>query len=239
MKLLRNVHESWIPLLHSLAYKESMVKFLEKLEKLSYQPKEESIFKVFEMPLKNIKLVILGGNPYSTPGTAVGKAYAVSEQSKKPGMLKLIENEILDTKGIEVMNDNNDVVGTQWQTLSHWTEQGVFLLNTALTVETHAPGSHTEDWRDFTKQVISYISKENPCVWMLWGKDSQSYTNRIQTPYTTIGYDRETLEDIPVSNLYNYIVYGDHPMYGQGFSRDGFYTANKILNKLSLTKIIW
>lgn len=243
MNLFKNVHESWIPLLHSLAYKESMVNFLTSLNEISYQPMYEKIFKVFEMPVQDIKLVILGQEPYPIPGTAIGTAFAVSEKSKMPRVLRNIEKEVYETKGVRVMNDDNDIVDQSWKTLEHWTNQGVFLLNCSLTVETGRANSHMKYWKEFTDMVISFISHEKPCIWMLWGDYARVKGAKIQNPLLVRGYDRISIEDVPIDPKINYIVPGKHPATitekGLGFSEDGFYYTNRILEKQTLKKIIW
>tara|TARA_R110000803_G_scaffold52425_2_gene107952 strand:+ start:1937 stop:2638 length:702 start_codon:yes stop_codon:yes gene_type:complete len=233
MNLFKNVHESWIPLLHSLAYQEPMVKFLESLRNVSFQPDMSKIFNVFEMPVEDIKVVILGQNPYPQPGTAVGRAYAVPKTRKMPQLLQFIKEEVFKDKELS----------TDWQTLDHWTKQGVFLLNTSLTIETDGTG-HSANWRDFTNTVITFISQQNPCIWMLWGRNAQGFMDRINNPLRVKGYDRETIEDIPIDPILNYIIPGDHPVRLmeeeiESFSNDGFYYTNKILEKRSLTQIIW
>ena len=239
MILFKNVHESWIPLLHSLAHKESMVNFLESLNQMSFQPAIDKIFKVFEMPVKDIKVVLLGQDPYPIPGAAVGLSYAVTEKTKMPIILRSMEKEIYHTKGIRVLNDENDIVDQSWRTLNHLSEQGVFLLNKTLTVETGSAGSHTKYWKEFTDNVISYISEENPCIWLLWGSLLSSTNIKIKKPFSVTGYDETTIEEIPIDSEFNYIIYGDHPITGAGFSRKGFYYTNRILDKKSLKQIIW
>lgn len=243
MNLFKNVHESWIPLLHSLAYKEPLVSFLNNLNEISYQPEYKKIFKVFEMPVEDIKLVILGQEPYPRPGDAIGTAYAVSEKSKMPVILRNIEKELYKTEGIRVLNDDNDIVDQSWKTLNHWSQQGVFLLNTSLTVETANAGTHLKYWKEFTDMIISFISHENPCVWMLWGKQMLSYSAKIKNPLIVKGYNRETIEEIPIDPKINYIIPGEHPIImnsGQEtFSNDGFYYTNRILKNKSFKQIIW
>ena len=243
MNLFKNVHESWIPLLHSLAYKEPMVNFLTSLNEISFQPEMSQIFKVFEMSVQDIKVVILGQDPYPIPGAAIGTAYAVSEKTKIPFILRNIEKEVYKTKGVRVLNDDNDIVDQSWKTLTHWSNQGVFLLNTALTVETGNAGSHIKYWKEFTDMVISFISYENPCTWMLWGDYARIRGSKIKNPFLVRGYDRISIEDIPIDPELNYIIPGEHPAKvieeGQGFSKDGFYYTNRILEKRSLKKIIW
>lgn len=258
MNLFKNVHKSWIPLLHSLAYKEPLVHFLESLSEISHQPKIENIFKVFEMPVKDIKLVILGQDPYPKPGDAIGTAFAVSKESKVPTVLKNIQEEIISscipkvklgeripiTESLKPWQKAMMLEHTEWKTLKHWAEQGVFLLNAALTVETGQSGSHIKYWREFTEAVINYISVENPCLWMMWGNGAKSFCPIIKNPFIVKGYDRTTIEEIPIDEELNYILPGTHPLsknLGEkgNFSNDGFYHANRILDKKQLIKINW
>ena len=231
MNLFKNVHESWIPLLHSLAYDEPMVSFLDSLQEKSIQPPLALIFKVFEMPVQDIKVVILGQNPYPRPGTAVGRAFAIPKENKKmPAVLSFIKKETLNSKELCSADLN-------WQTLDHWTKQGIFLLNTALTVETDG-ASHSDEWRHFTERVVAFISKEKPCVWMLWGRAKDKWLF-IDNSFVMDQYSRENIEHIPVDPEYNYVVTGEYPTAGEGFAKDGFFMVNEILSKKSLTKIIW
>lgn len=153
-----------------------------------------------------------------------------------PRILKNIKKEALQSKEW-VSTDTN------WQTLEHWTNQGVFLLNCSLTVETGRANSHMKYWKEFTDMVISFISHEKPCIWMLWGDYARVKGAKIQNPLLVRGYDRISIEDVPIDPKINYIVPGKHPATiiekGLGFSEDGFYYTNRILEKQTLKKIIW
>jgi uracil-DNA glycosylase len=230
MNLFKNAHKSWVPLLYSLAYKEPLLTFLENLSEISFQPDVEEIFKVFEMPVEDIKVVIIGQEPYPIPGTANGLAFAVKENSKPTNILKSIRHELLKSKELTSMQD--------WKTLEHLTDQGVFLLNGSLTSETGSQGSHAAYWKDFTDAVISFISVEKPCIWMLWGRVIKTRI-KIINPLLVEGYDKDTIEEIPIDPTLNYIVPGAHPVTGEGFSGNGFFYVNRILDKKSLTQIIW
>lgn len=111
------------------------------------------------MPISSIRLVILGQDPYPNKGDAIGYAFATGRE-KKPASFKIIEREL----GHTLPND-----------LSSWREQGVFLLNTALTVKEKSPGSHILYWKEFTECVIRSISKDNPTGWLLMGRYAQRY----------------------------------------------------------------
>lgn len=238
MNLFKNVHESWIPLLHSLAYKEPLMTFIAGLSQMSVQPEMSKIFRVFEMSVGDIKVVILGQDPYPIPQTANGLAYGVKDGAKIPKISDFIREEVVSTVPWSVQRSGEGA------TLEKWENQGVFLLNTALTVETGSAGSHVAHWREFTETIVSYISEINPCVWLLWGRNAHSYKIKIKNSLAIGGYDRETIEEIPVDNEINYVVLGMSPMVRvmeevTTFSNDSFHMANKILEKKSLKQIIW
>lgn len=231
MNPLEIVDPSWRNIINSLSYQEPLQQLNEEiLPNISYQPAKQDIFKVFETPVNRIKVVILGEDPYSTPGNAVGRAFAVNEDRKIPASLRIISNEI----------DNSFSDGTtklvtsfdqEWRTLEHWQEQGVFLLNTALTVETGNAGSHLKYWEEFTKRIISYISSEQPCIWVLWGRKAQNFIPHIKGEvFRVSGYDKETIKLIPGNSHMNYILTAPHPAaetYAGGNA--GFYKCNHFL----------
>lgn len=135
-----------------------------KLLSIQYYPPRRDIFNVFNMNIEDIKLVVLGQDPYPH-NAACGYSFAVAEGVKKPVSLRIMEKEL----GHELD-----------PSLKDWIAKGVFLLNTALTVESGKPGSHIEYWAIFTRNLIHKISTENPCSWLLMGKYAQKYSAFIQ-----------------------------------------------------------
>lgn len=124
-------------------------------------PPQADIFRAFDLtPLSEVRVVILGQDPYHGPGQANGLAFSVHAGQKAPPSLRNILKEVWD-----------DVGGMPWVDLSRWAEQGVFLLNAVLTVEEKKPGSHGKfGWEAFTDEVIRTISQRQPhVVFMLWG----------------------------------------------------------------------
>jgi uracil-DNA glycosylase len=161
----------------SKAYMQDLQKFLEiqeDAEKTIFPPKEK-IFSAFKLtPIKNIKVVILGQDPYHGKNQANGLAFSVEKSSKLPPSLKNIFKEISsDTKKpLKISGD-----------LTDWAEQGVLLLNSVLSVEEKKPGSHAnKGWEDFSDQVIEHLnsSKKN-LVFLLWGKSAQEKGKFIDT----------------------------------------------------------
>lgn len=237
------IHRSWDPILGNL-YSEPLITLSQIiLPNISYQPRPENIFRVFSMSVFDIKVVILGQDPYPTPGDAIGYSFATIAERKTPGSLRVIADEI-EKEGLKTGFYDSDI--SHWKTLEYWIDQKVFLLNTALTVETGKPGSHLKHWEVFTKSVISYISKSKPCIWLLWGAKAQTFIPYIGNAFIVKGYDRNTIEEIPISEEYNYILNAPHPaaeLYSGGnagfYGCDHFYLANRILAKKSFNTINW
>jgi len=141
-------------------------------ESTCYPPKSE-VFRAFELcALEDVKVVILGQDPYHGPRQANGLAFSVHAGQKAPPSLRNILKEVWD-----------DVGGMPWVDLTRWAEQGVFLLNTVLTVEEKKPGSHSKfGWETFTDEVIRTISFRQPnVVFMLWGNYAQKKEALIDT----------------------------------------------------------
>jgi uracil-DNA glycosylase len=136
-------------------------------------PPQSDIFRAFELtPLHHVRVVILGQDPYHGRGQANGLAFSVRAGQKAPPSLRNILQEVWD-----------DVGGMPWVDLTRWAEQGVFLLNAALTVEEKKPGSHAKfGWERFTDEVIRTISTHQPhVVFMLWGNYAQKKEPLIDT----------------------------------------------------------
>lgn len=171
--------ESWLKHLKDEFNKSYMVNLKEKLQnlkknKIIFYPPGSLIFNSFNLtPLEKIKVVILGQDPYHGPGQAHGLCFSVPEGVRPPPSLLNIYKELesdLDKK-VNIQNGN----------LEAWANQGVFLLNTTLTVEKSKPLSHQDlGWSEFTDTVISLINKElENIVFILWGSHAQSKINLI------------------------------------------------------------
>lgn len=140
----------------------------QKAQGRTIYPKGADIFKAFDLcPLNNIKVVILGQDPYHGPGQAMGLSFSVPEGIRTPPSLKNIFTEVQSDCGI-TMSGSPD--------LTPWAEQGVLLLNAILTVEAGLAASHSRlGWEQFTDAVISTISERcSNVVFMLWGNFARS-----------------------------------------------------------------
>lgn len=236
------IHESWNPIISELYLEPLKTLSEEILPNCSYQPSKESIFKAFTMPVQDVKVVILGQDPYPRPGDAIGYSFATKSDRRLPASLRIIDKEITNQIGLGLYNSTIP----EWKTLDHWVKSGVLLLNTALTVETGNAGSHLKYWLQWTKNVITYLSHTQPCIWILWGKKAQNFIPYIKNKFIVDGYSRDTIVKIPGDEDYNYILKSAHPAaeaYSGGtagfYGNNHFIFTNQILKKLRKPEINW
>jgi uracil-DNA glycosylase len=136
-------------------------------------------FKALELtPLQQVRVVILGQDPYHGAGQAQGLAFSVASTCKVPPSLRNIFKEIGRETG------DVTIPGTKNGSLVPWAEQGVLLLNTCLTVEDGLPASHAKlGWVGLTDALISLVAQGNKnVVFMLWGAHAQAKQALLQTP---------------------------------------------------------
>ena len=150
-------------------YFEQLVRFLhaEKAAGKVIYPPGSLIFRAFELtPLPDVKVVIMGQDPYHGPGQAMGLSFSVPDGVRTPPSLRNIFQEIETDLGIRMSGRPN---------LEPWARQGVLLLNSSLTVEAAMANSHSRiGWQTFTDAVISYLSANcQGIVFLLWGRFAQ------------------------------------------------------------------
>jgi len=135
-------------------------------------PKDDDLFRAFAATsFENVKIVILGQDPYHEPGQAHGLAFSVPDGVKIPPSLRNIFTELAADCGIDKPESGD---------LSSWAERGVLLLNTVLTVRQGLAGSHRKHgWEEFTDKVIDALSARGGVVFALWGAPAQSKASRI------------------------------------------------------------
>lgn len=222
MALPRIICFDWIEYLKPLFSDERMSKIQNILANCKFYPENKDIFKVFNQPLDNIKVVIIGMDPYSS-GQATGLAFAVNKDCKIPNSLQIIFNEIeRDIYQYDFTPERLE--NLQIKTLEHWVKQGVMLLNSALTVEIGKSGSHLIHWRWFIEEIVKILS-EKGVIFVLWGKHAQTFKRNIN----------ETT---------NYILESCHPVaecYGSGkFIGVGHFSKiNELLKEQGKKEIIW
>lgn len=143
----------------------------------SIYPKPEQTFRVFDTKPEDIKVVILGQDPYHTPGKANGLAFSLTDSDDCTPSLKNIFNELYFD---DIPKPNGPRTNAD---LSDWAKQGVFLLNTALTVKQGQPNSQKQLWKQMTRDLIQYLNNlPQPIVFILWGGNAAQYTDLLNNP---------------------------------------------------------
>ena len=140
-----------------------------------YPPSDE-IFNAFHFtPLKEVKVVIIGQDPYHEPNQAHGLCFSVKDGVEIPPSLVNIYKELQDDLGCSIPSSGY---------LEKWARQGVLLLNTVLTVRAHQANSHQgKGWEQFTDAIINAVNaQDRPIVYMLWGRPAQSKIPMLTNP---------------------------------------------------------
>lgn len=149
-------------------YFQKLTRFIrQEYESQTVYPNGNQIFNAFDLcPFEDVKVVILGQDPYHEPGQAHGLCFSVPEGISNPPSLMNIFKEIKSDMGYEPNKNGN---------LTRWSKQGVLLLNATLTVRAHLAGSHqNKGWETFTDSVVHALNeKREGLVFMLWGSYAQ------------------------------------------------------------------
>jgi uracil-DNA glycosylase len=222
MQVNPQIEESWKEVLASEfdnSYFMELKEFLtEEKAKYTVYPPGSKIFNAFQLtPFNQVRVVILGQDPYHGPGQAHGLCFSVPQGIVPPPSLANIFKEIEKDLGIPVPSGGN---------LEKWARQGVLLLNATLTVRANQPGSHQRrGWENFTHAVISKLSEKRVgLIFLLWGKFAQEKESLIDTNR-------------------HYILKAAHPSpfsaYNGFFGCRHFSKTNEILKKHGLEEIDW
>lgn len=186
-------------------------------EKLIF-PRAADIFNAFHnTSYKDVKVVILGQDPYHNIGQAHGLSFSVMDGTKKPPSLINIFKELYDDLDVPIPNSGN---------LTKWTKEGVMLLNTVLTVRAHEAHSHRDKgWEIFTDEVIRALNKRvDSVIFLLWGRPAQEKARLITNPQ-------------------HFILRAPHPSplsaHRGFFGCRHFSKTNNILESLGKSKIDW
>lgn len=171
------IRRSWYELLKEefeKDYFKDLQQFLaNERAKYDVYPADDLVFNAINtVPLENVKVVIIGQDPYHEPNQAHGLSFSVLPPTPPPPSLVNIYQEIQKEFGIECEKHGD---------LSRWAKQGVLLLNTTLTVRRANANSHRgHGWENITEKIISLVSqKEEPVVFLLWGSNAISFANKI------------------------------------------------------------
>ena len=174
------ISNDWLPALQD-EFKKPYYKKLHQTIVQEYNtrpvfPAADDIFNAFHLtPLENVKVVILGQDPYHDVGQAHGLCFSVKPDVEIPPSLVNIYKELQDDLGCYVPNNGY---------LTKWAEQGVLLLNTVLTVRAHQANSHRSiGWEEFTDAAIRVLNEQNrPMVFILWGRPAQMKESMLTNP---------------------------------------------------------
>ena len=157
-------------------YKELYQKVINEYNTRKIFPAPDDIFNAFHLtPLKDVKVVILGQDPYHNDGQAHGLCFSVKPEVDIPPSLANIYQELHDDLGCYIP-DNGYLV--------KWAKQGVLMLTTVLTVRAHQANSHRGiGWEQFTDAVIQIVNKQDrPIVFLLWGRPAQMKRSMLNNP---------------------------------------------------------
>jgi uracil-DNA glycosylase len=182
----------------------------------SIAPSNQNIFKALaETPPEKLKVLLLGQDPYPTPGHATGLAFAVNDGIPIPKSLINIFKEI---------KDSTNKIPTTSSDLLLWANQGILLLNSHLTTDLNQPLSHRDlGWSYFTNKIISIINHyKKDAIYILWGRESQSKKQMINS-----GYILTAAHPSPLSANRGF------------FGCNHFNQVNQILTDLGKPQIIW
>lgn len=199
-------------------YFKFLKEFIEKERSLyTVYPKPEDTFNALNLTsFENVKVIIIGQDPYHGPNQAHGLSFSVNHGIKTPPSLTNIFKELQSDLGVQIPNHGN---------LTSWANQGVLLLNATLTVRAGEPGSHQKKgWEEFTDYIIKQISQEKKhCVFLLWGNFAKTKNNLIDLDKHLV---LEAAHPSPLAR-------------GAFFGSKHFSKANNYLIKNNLNPIDW
>lgn len=216
------IENEWLPYLKtefSKPYYKALFDFVKKeySEQVIYPPSNEIFSALEHTSIKDVKVVLLGQDPYHEEGQAHGMSFSVKPGVKVPPSLQNMYKELRDELGCFIPNNGF---------LEKWADQGVLLLNTSLTVRKGAANSHKgKGWEEFTDSIIKAVNtQDRPIVYFLWGSNARSKKALITNPKHLV------LESVHPSPLSAY-----NGFFGCGH----FKKANEFLEQNGLEPIDW
>jgi uracil-DNA glycosylase len=223
------------PIFHPSWGKTSLISYIPSVPTGEFLPAKENVFKVFRMGLQDIRIVILGQDPYPNPGDATGLAFAVPMNKTLTPSLLAIRHEIEKEK----VKLSELFYNPQWRDLQYWEEQGIFLLNSSLTVKPNSPGSHKEHWKEFVFETVKLLLKERSnLIWVLWGKQAQDMFKMALMGCQNVSIQSYEPGQIPFYDVHT-VLQSAHPAaeFHRG-SGGGFYGNNhfKYINYILMSR---
>ena len=191
----------------------------EEYNKYTIYPKPENVFNALNLVKYNdVKVVIIGQDPYHGPNQAHGLSFSVEKDVKIPPSLQNIYKELHDDVGCYIPNNGN---------LTKWAKQGVLMLNAVLTVRAGNPNSHKDKgWEQITSKIVKLLNdRDDPVIFLLWGGNAKAFAKYIDTNK-------------------HYVFTASHPSpmsanQGGWFGCRHFSKTNDVLRKLGKAPIDW
>lgn len=216
------IENEWLPFLKeefSKPYYKTLYNFVrDEYSRVTVFPPSNEIFSALEeTPINNVKVVIIGQDPYHERGQAHGMSFSVKPGIKTPPSLQNMYKELNNELGLYIPNNGY---------LDKWAKQGVLLLNTVLTVREGNANSHKgKGWEQFTDAVIRAVNtQDRPIVYLLWGANARAKKNLITNPKHLV---LEAAHPSPLS------------AYNGFFGCGHFVKANQFLEKNGIAGIDW
>ena len=217
--ITKNWYEKLITEFNSDNYKKLENWLTQEYQTKIIYPKPENVFNALNLvKYDDVKVVIIGQDPYHNPNQAHGLSFSVEKDVAIPPSLQNIYKELHDDLGCYIPNNGN---------LTKWAKQGVLLLNSVLTVEKNKPNSHkNKGWEKITAKVVELLnSRQDPVIFLLWGANAKAIGKNIDTSR-------------------HYVLTAVHPSpmsanQGGWFGCKHFSKTNEILKQLGKTPIDW
>lgn len=217
--ITKNWYEKLKEDFESLSYKNLEAWLNQEYKSKTIYPSPEKVFNALNLvKFDDVKVVIIGQDPYHNPNQAHGLSFSVEKDVAIPPSLNNIYKELQSDLHCYIPNNGN---------LTKWAKQGVLLLNSVLTVEKNKPNSHkNKGWEQITGQVVNLLNnREDPVVFLLWGSNAKAIGKNIDTSK-------------------HYVLTAVHPSpmsanQGGWFGCKHFSKCNEILKKLGKKEIDW
>ncbi len=229
------VHESWLPVLAGV--REQLQQVLAHVESeracgAQVIPAAADVFNALQLPFSDVKVLIIGQDPYPNPGDATGLAFSYAGSGRLPASLRNIFAELAADCGATPATGD----------LRIWADQGVLLLNTSLTVRAGAPGSHSAiGWQCVTAHIVSALAdRETPLVALLWGAHAAKFMQQLGVSDSR---ERSQLAAADYQRGSVFVIRSAHPSPLSArrgfFGSKPFSRTNEILRECGMQSISW
>ncbi len=233
-----DIQSDWMPFL-SEEVVSLVVSAEQEVQKNGFTPEARNVLRFFAFPLQNVRVIILGQDPYPQPGVATGRAFEVGtlQSWNQPfsnislknilrSLYKAYTGQIITFNKVREKLDNEFPVLPPGRLFEHWESQGVLLINRSFTCTPGRSGSHQKIWREFSQQLLQFISVTLPdATWFLWGNHAREVVHdlkrikTIQSMHPMMCYNRPDDFLYGKQNCFKPFI-GQIDWTGYGFRRD-------------------